>query len=58
MIKMTDTIIEKKLLTQNQRLQLQIKKMRKSGENLKYVQLLLKSMDHVKIEDIKKEKEN
>lgn len=50
-----------KLVNQNQRLQLQIKKMRKSAENLKYVQLLLKSMDHVRIEDlqnIKKDKEN
>ena len=60
MIKMIDTTIEKKLLTQNQRLQTQLQKMRKSKENLKFVQLLLKSMEHIKIEEVpqKKEKEN
>ena len=60
MIKMIDTTIEKKLLSQNQRLQTQLQKMRKSKENLKFVQLLLKSMEHIKIEEVpqKKEKEN
>ena len=60
MIKMIDTTIEKKLLSQNQRLQTQLQKMRKSKENLKFVQLLLKSMEHIKIEEVpqKKEKDN
>lgn len=49
MIKMTDNIIEKKLLNQNLLLQKRLNNLKKSRENQKYVQLLLKLIEQNKI---------